>query len=82
MKELLTSITAVCSYIFIAAGAMMLLRALCKLPDELFRKLLHFVLLGAYIPVLFCCSRWWHAVVFAVALAVAAYPLLQLAGRW
>ena len=36
-------------YIAVAAGIMLLARKLIKIPDELFRKILHFILLGAYI---------------------------------
>ena len=37
-------------------------RALVKIPDELFQKILHFILLGAYIPLCFGFETWWMAV--------------------
>ena len=45
-------------YILIAVTVMMLLRKLVKIQDELFRKILHFILLGAYIPLTFAFEKW------------------------
>ena len=68
-------------YIASAAGIMMSARALLTIPDELFRKILHFILLGAYIPLVFAFDVWWMAAVFALALIVIFFPVLALAER-
>ena len=68
-------------YIMIAATIMLLARRLCTIPDELFRKILHFVLLGAYIPLVFAFAVWWMAAVFAVSLIVVLFPILSLAEK-
>ena len=68
-------------YILVAAGGMFLARKLFAIPDELFRKILHFVLLGAYIPLVFAFAAWWMAAVFALTLIVILFPALSLAGK-
>lgn len=68
-------------YILIAVGSIFLARKLFRIPDELFRKMLHFVLLGAYIPLVFTFDAWWMAAVFAASLIVILFPALSVAGR-
>ena len=68
-------------YILVAVGCAMLARKLFTIPDELFRKLLHFILLGAYVPLVFAFEDWWMAAIFASSLIVILFPALSLAGR-
>ena len=81
MQELLQGAFFFCSYIIPAAVMMLLARRFLKIPDELFRKILHFILLGAYFPFLFGFRTWWISAGFAIGLIVMIYPLLALAGR-
>ena len=69
-------------YIVVAAGIMLLARMLFTIPDELFRKILHFILLGAYIPLVFAFETWWMAAVFAASLVVILFPVLLLAEKF
>ena len=68
-------------YIVVAAGIMLLARMLFTIPDELFRKILHFILLGAYIPLVFTFETWWMAAAFAASLVVILFPVLLLAEK-
>ena len=68
-------------YIAIAVGSMMLARRLIKIPDELFRKILHFILLGAYIPLCFAFEAWWMATVFSASLIALLFPALFFAEK-
>ena len=68
-------------YIAIAVGIMFLARKLINIPDELFRKILHFILLGAYIPLCFAFEAWWMATVYALSLIIILFPSLFLAQR-
>ena len=68
-------------YIAVAVGIMFLARKLINIPDELFRKILHFILLGAYIPLCFAFEAWWMATVYALSLIVILFPALFLAQR-
>ena len=69
------------AYILIAAGSIFLARKFFRIPDELFRKMLHFVLLGAYIPLVFAFARWWMAAGFAASLILILFPALSVAGK-
>ena len=67
---------AVGLYFAIAASTAFLLRFLVRIPDEMFRKGLHFILLGSYILFVFSFETWWHAAIFAVAIMIALYPII------
>ena len=81
MQELMNGLGTMGMYIIPAGIIMLLARIFLKIPDELFRKILHFILLGAYIPLLFCIENWWISAGVAVTLIVIIYPILMLAGR-
>ena len=68
-------------YIIVAVGVMLLVRKYLTIPDELFRKILHFILLGAYIPLVFAFETWWMAAIFAIALIIILFPALSVAGK-
>ena len=68
-------------YIIVAVGVMLLARKCLTIPDELFRKILHFILLGAYIPLVFAFETWWMAAIFALALIIILFPALSVAGK-
>ena len=68
-------------YIIVAAGIMLLARMLFTIPDELFRKILHFILLGAYIPLVFAFEVWWMAATFAASMIVILFPILLFAEK-
>ena len=69
------------AFVIPAAAIMLTFRALVKIPDELFRKILHFILLGAYIPLCFGFETWWMAAALTAGFAVVLYPILTLASR-
>jgi len=60
---------------------MLTARKVLRIPDELYRKILHFFLLGAYFPFLFAFDTWWISAGFAAGLIVLFYPILVLAVR-
>ena len=66
------------AYLIPLALVMILIRKFTKIPDELFRKILHLILLGAYIPLVFGFKEWWQAFVFALGLGTLLYPILTL----
>ena len=53
MNGFFDGILAFIYYLTPLALIMLFVRKFTKIPDELFRKSLHFILLGAYIPLLF-----------------------------
>ena len=52
-----------------------------RVPDELFRKLLHFLLLALYGVILFSFTHWQIAALLAVLLVLIFYPALTLIGK-
>lgn len=81
MEELLKGAGALGIYVIPALSIMLIARKLLKVPDELFRKILHFIMIGAYIPFVFGFDTWWVAAGFAACLMVVLYPTLLLAGK-
>ena len=63
-------------YIIVAVGVMLIARKYLTIPDELFRKILHFILLGAYIALVFAFETWWMAAIFAISLIIDTVPLI------
>lgn len=76
MSSLWNGVAAVLIYFIVAASTAFICRCLIRIPDEIFRKGLHFILLGSYIPFVFAFEVWWHAALFAVALEIAIYPIV------
>jgi len=79
MQEFLRGAGVVCIYFVIAASTMLGLRWLIKIPNELFRKILHFILLGSYIPFAFAFETWCLSVLLTVILEILIYPALACA---
>ena len=81
MQPFLSGVGITALYIIVAVGIMLLVRKCFTIPDELFRKALHFVLLGAYIPLVFAFEAWWMAAIFATSLIVILFPALSIASK-
>jgi len=80
MGELIRGAFIFALYIVPAASVMLLLRRFTAIPDELFRKSLHFIMVGAYILFLFAFRTWWLAAVFVGLLAAAFFTVFSLGG--
>lgn len=81
MTEFLRGTQSFLMYIIALAGLFLSARAFVKIPDELFRKILHFILLGAYIPLCFAFETWWKASLLAALLIAVFYPVITLAEK-
>lgn len=81
MVEFLTGMGIVCVYFIICATIAILCRHFLKIPDEVFRKLLHFILLGSVPFWIYSFSKWWMAVLGCILFIVIVYPILKLAER-
>lgn len=68
-------------FVALASGAIVLRRFL-RIPNEVFRKLLHFILLGSLLVWMLAFPEWWMAAGTALVFAAAVYPLLKLAEHW
>jgi len=81
MTEFLHGASVLLLYVISLAAIFLTARLFIKIPDELFRKILHFILLGAYIPLLCAFETWWKAALLAAVLIVVFYPVLSLAEK-
>ncbi len=81
MQAVLMAIGILLLYFAIAAGTALGCRMLIKIPDELFRKILHSILLGSLLIFVFCFPGWRSAALGAVGFAVAVYPILMVLER-
>jgi len=66
-------------YFFICASCAVAIRMSLKISDEVFRKLLHFILLGSAVVLLNLFDTWHGAAIAPLIFAVLVYPLLSLA---
>lgn len=79
MQEFIHGAGIVCIYYVVAASSIFAVRWLTKIPNELFRKILHFILLLSYIPFAFAFDTWWKSVLLTVSMELLIYPILALA---
>ena len=76
MEEFMYGAKIFILYLIPMAVFFLSLRKFIRINDELFRKILHFILLGAYIPLVFAFDKWWMASLFSAIAIVVLYPLL------
>ena len=82
MEELLQGVKALLLYFATAAGTALTCRVLIRIPDELFRKILHCILLGSLPVFVFCFDTWWVSALCALGFAIAVYPILAWFERY
>lgn len=79
MTLFLISFLKLILYFIICASLALLLRIYVKLPNEVFRKTLHFILLGSAPVFLNVFDNWHHAALAPLVFAIMVYPILSLA---
>lgn len=79
--EILSAMRSLAVYFIIAASCALICRWFIKIPNELFRKILHLILLGSLAVWVKVFSTWWCAAVSSLIFALAVYPLLCLAEK-
>lgn len=68
-------------YFAICASSAFILRIMTQVPNEVFRKILHGILLGSLLVWVLVFKTWWIAVLSVVVFEVTVYPILLLAER-
>ena len=81
MFEFINGLCIFLIYLIPAAIIMLLIRKFTKISDELFRKILQVILLGAYIPLLFGFNTWWKCIILVGSLIILLLPILKFAGK-
>lgn len=78
MIELLIGFGWIALYFACAATIALLCRLFIKIPDEVFRKILHTIMLFSMTIWMIVFQTWWIAVIAAVSFAVIVFPILLL----
>lgn len=82
MQEFWSGTGCVLLYYIIAASTALTCRFFFKIPDEIFRKTLHSILLFSFLVFVVAFETWWMAVILAVAFAIVVYPILAFFERF
>lgn len=77
-QELLHGFGALSLYFIVAASVVLLCRFLIKIPNEVFRKTLHFVLLGSVFVFVYGFETWWVSALAAILFEIIVYPILMV----
>lgn len=81
MIEFLQGFGILCGYFFVSASAALLLRSFVRIPSEVFRKLLHIILLCSLFVWIYAFQTWWIASLAALFFIAIVFPLLSLAEK-
>lgn len=81
LQEFLHGAEWVVIYFIIAAGSVLGCRFLFKIPDEIFRKILHSVLLMSLLVFVYGFATWQASVLGCIIFAIVVYPILMFFER-
>lgn len=82
MQDVISAIVSILIYFIVCATSAILLRVLTKIEDEVFRKLLHMILLGSLFVWTEAFPTWQSAAASALIFAALVYPILWFAERF
>jgi dolichol kinase len=81
LLEFVIGFSVLLGYFTVCAAGALVLRRFIAIPAEIFRKTLHFILVGSVFIWTYAFKTWWISAAAAVALVVIVYPILLLAER-
>lgn len=81
MIEFIQGFAILFGYFVVCASSALLLRHFVRVPTEVFRKLLHTILLCSLIVWTHAFQTWWIASLSALVFIAIVYPVLSLAER-
>ncbi len=82
MTELICGIGNVLIYFVAAVSVILPLRFMVHINDEIFRKILHFILIGSLWVWTISFVTWWIEVATVIGFVVAVYPILMFFERF
>ncbi|ABN51271.1 MAG TPA: phosphatidate cytidylyltransferase [Hungateiclostridium thermocellum] len=68
-------------YFAVCASSALVLRRFVPMPDELFRKILHMILLGSIFGWMYAFKTWWVSAIAAIVFILMVFPILAFAER-
>ena len=81
MIEMLQGLGIIGGYFLLCAAGALLLRRLVRIPAEVFRKLLHLILLCSLFAWVYAFQTWWVSSLAALVFVAVVFPLLLLAEK-
>lgn len=82
MTAFIGGIGILAGYFIVCASAALFARRLIRIPTEVFRKILHTILLCSLFVWLYAFPNWWMASLAALLFIAIAYPLLSFGEKW
>lgn len=82
MQEFIKGTAIIIIYFIVAASTAIGCRCFIRIPHELFRKILHGILLGSLFLFAFAFETWWISALEAVVFAGVVYPILMFFERF
>lgn len=79
--EFITGLVELLAYFVLCAAGALTLRRLVSVPAEVFRKTLHFILLGSIFILTYSFRTWWVSAMTVVAFTLTVFPILAFAER-
>lgn len=79
MIELKSGLVSIAVYFVICASLALLLKLIFGVKGEIFRKILHFILLGSLPVFVFSFNTWWIAALTSLLFALIVWPILKMA---
>ncbi len=81
VPEFLTGFGILLGYFTVCASGALLLRRFIRVPKEVFRKILHLILLCSLLVWVYAFHTWWVSLLALVVFITVVFPLLSLAER-
>lgn len=78
MHPLLFGVICLLGYFAVCATIALVARKFANIPDELFRKILHFILLCSLFVFVYAFEKWYHSVITCVIIVIVAFPILAI----
>jgi len=82
MQEMLKGFGWLLAYFVPCAATALIGHYLINIPKELFRKILHCILLGSLMVFVFGFETWWRAALAAIIFELAVWPILRFFERF
>ena len=81
LTSFLTGFAVLIAYFVVSAATALAIRRFVSVPGEVFRKILHLILLGSLPVFLLAFDRWWMAVLASLLFVAVVFPVLALGER-
>ena len=81
LSDFLAGFAYLIGYFLLCVAFILPLRKLTKVPDEIFRKTLHFVLLCSLFVFVYAFKTWWLSALASLTFALIVYPILAQAEK-